>query len=242
MKVRRDALSSSLKEHATSHKKAELWSKDGCLWFIWDTKSASPLSGGKLWATGKKSRAECQTNVLNNLAAANVRINVWTIYWGGCCCCCWMVTIWWEVVKSCLCHKRNMLRKKRFYRGMSTVSLDLKTQPSAPSEKNGKRERMLGGNKGRRMPRPSFAERDCKQTKISHCEWLLVTNLSVIALGKSVWYILGSKCPHLAQSASLPDLRIVPITAGNPSKCQGQAGSGRQTLLSSPSNHTQLFC
>lgn len=59
-----------------------------------------------------------------------------------------MATIQWEVMKSCLCHKSSMLREGRFYREMSIVHLNLKTQPLAPSEKNGEHKRMLGGNKG----------------------------------------------------------------------------------------------
>lgn len=92
----------------------------------------------------------------------------------GCCCCYCMVgnaTIWWEILRNCLCHQHNKLREEKFYREISTVILCPKTQPVVPSEKDGKGKRTLEDNKSCDTLHPYFGstvEGVCKQTKISH--------------------------------------------------------------------------
>lgn len=83
-------------------------------------------------------------------------------------------------MRSYFCHEHNKLREEKFYGEISTVSLDLKTQPGVPSLMNGKRKQTLVGNKGCRTLHPCFGrtvEGICKQIKISY--ELLVTNRAV---------------------------------------------------------------
>lgn len=82
-----------------------------------------------------------------------------------------MAAIWREVLRGCFCHQDNKLREEKFYKEISTISLDPKTQTTVPSEKNGKYKCTLEGNKGRHTLHPYFSitvEGVCKETKISH--------------------------------------------------------------------------
>lgn len=180
------------------------------------------------------------------LAVENVRISVWTIQQGGLLL---LLLFDYNMVGSIdrLLFTSTINWEEKFYRETSTVSLDLKTQPVVPSEKNGKRKSTLGGNKGCRTLHPYFGstvEGVHKPTKISHevachkqsssCEVLKMCDTYLAELFISIISVAeGNQCPQL----SLWSVWTTPpcnYHCQNLQKCQGHT----RPCHSVPPNHT----